>query len=214
MNIQEISACCPVIPVLSIDQLEHAVPLAQALCNGGLRVLEVTLRTEVALDAVRAIVREVPEAIVGVGTVVWPRQFTQAQEAGACFAVSPGFTPELGAAAADHAMPYLPGVFTLSDVISAMDDGHQVLKLFPARQAGGAEMLKTMAGLFPQLQFCPSGGVTATSAPELLALPNVACVCGSWLTPKALLQAGDWLGIQQLALDACVLADESQACLV
>jgi 2-dehydro-3-deoxyphosphogluconate aldolase/(4S)-4-hydroxy-2-oxoglutarate aldolase len=149
ITLQEISTRCPVIPVLALDKLEQAIPLAQALCAGGLNVLEITLRTAVGLDAIRAIARAVPEAVVGVGTVLFAEQLVQAQDAGAVFAVSPGFTPELGKAAACFGMPYLPGVFTPSDIMSAVYYGYEVLKLYPADLAGGAALLKTLAGPFP-----------------------------------------------------------------
>lgn len=205
MNMREIMFASPVMPVLVIEKLEYAIPLAQALCKGGIRVLEVTLRTPVALDAVRAIAEHVPEAIVGVGTVVTPAQFTQAREAGARFAVSPGFTAELGKAANWLGMPYLPGVFTPSEAMLAMSLGYDALKLYPAKQAGGAAMLKALAGPLPQLVFCPSGGVSEETAPELLSLPNVACVGGSWLTPQSAIAAGDWQAIEQRARNAALL---------
>jgi len=209
MNIQQITSRCPVIPVLTLDKLEHAVPLAQALCAGGLRVLEITLRTDVGLDAIRAIVRAVPEAIVGVGTVVSSKQLMQAQALGAGFAVSPGFTPELGKTAASLGLAFLPGVFSPSEVIAAQYYGYDVLKLYPAALAGGTAMLKTLAAPFPHVKLCPSGGVTPELAAEWLSMPNVACVCGSWLTPSALLETGDWDGIRQLALDTCTRINQT-----
>lgn len=205
MNMREIMFASPVMPVIVIEKIEYAVPLARTLCAGGIRVLEVTLRTPVALDAVRAIAEQVPEAIVGVGTVVTPEQFTQARDAGARFAVSPGYTTALGDAANWLGMPYLPGVFTPSEAMVAMSQGYDALKLYPAKQAGGIGMIKALAGPLSQLVFCPSGGVTQESAPEFLALPNVACVGGSWLTPVEAQAAGDWEAIRQLAQAAALL---------
>ena len=205
MNPRELMRIGPVIPVIVINDVEHAVPLARALVAGGVRVLEVTLRTPVALDAIRAIAREVPDAIVGVGTISRVEHFEQAIQAGARFGVSPGLTRELIEAAHASRLPLLPGVMTPSDVISARNAGFFALKLFPAQQAGGIGMLKAMSGPFPDVTFCPTGGVTPTSAPDFLALPNVGCVGGSWLTPPAMVKAGDWQEITALALDASKL---------
>lgn len=195
----------PVIPVIVIGDLAQAVPLAKALVAGGVRVLEVTLRTAAGLDAIRAIAREVPDAIVGVGTVTAPEDFVQARAAGAQFAVSPGLTPVLAEAARHSGIPCLPGVMTPSDVIAARAAGFRQLKLFPAQQAGGLGMLKAMHGPFPDIVFCPTGGVTEETAPEFLSLPNVACVGGSWLTPKPAVDAGDWAGITRLVARAAAL---------
>jgi 2-dehydro-3-deoxyphosphogluconate aldolase / (4S)-4-hydroxy-2-oxoglutarate aldolase len=202
MNILDVMRAGPVIPVIVIEELAHAVPLAKALIAGGVRVLEVTLRTPVALEAIRAIAREAPEAIVGVGTLTRPEEFTEARDAGACFGVSPGLTPALIQAARDSGLPLLPGVMTPSDVIAARLAGFRELKLFPAQQAGGVGMLKALAGPFPDVTFCPTGGITVETAPDYLALPNVACVGGSWLTPRAALAAGDWEAITALARQA------------
>ena len=199
LNVLEVMRVGPVIPVIVIDDLAQAVPLANALVAGGVRVLEVTLRTPAALAAIRAIAREVPEAIVGVGTLTRPEDFTEALDAGARFGVSPGLTPALIEAARDSGLPLLPGVMTPSDVIAARLAGFRELKLFPAQQAGGIGMLKALGGPFPDVTFCPTGGIAAETAPEFLALPNVACVGGSWLTPKAALAAGDWAAITALA---------------
>jgi 2-dehydro-3-deoxyphosphogluconate aldolase/(4S)-4-hydroxy-2-oxoglutarate aldolase len=169
-------------------------------------VLEVTLRTAAGIDAIRAIAREVPEAIVGVGTITAPDDFEAARAAGAQFGVSPGLTPALVQAAHASKLPLLPGVMTPSDVIAARAAGFRQLKLFPAQQAGGIGMLKAMHGPFPDVMFCPTGGVTEETAPQFLALPNVACVGGSWLTPKAAVQAGAWSEITQLAKRAAALA--------
>jgi len=192
----------PVIPVIVIDDLAYAVPLARALVAGGIRVLEVTLRTRVALDAIRTIAREVDDAIVGVGTITRAEHFQEAIDAGARFGVSPGITDELIDAAQTSSLPLLPGVMTPTDIIAARAAGFFALKLFPAQQAGGIGMLKALGGPFPDVTFCPTGGVTAASAPDYLALPNVACVGGSWLTPQAALKASEWEKITELALEA------------
>ncbi|MER2602831.1 MAG: bifunctional 4-hydroxy-2-oxoglutarate aldolase/2-dehydro-3-deoxy-phosphogluconate aldolase [Candidatus Competibacter phosphatis] len=205
LNVLDVMRVGPVIPVLVIEDLAQAVPLAKALVAGGVRVLEVTLRTPVALAAIRAMADEVPEAIVGVGTLTRPEDFTEARDAGACFGVSPGLTPALIAAARQSGLPLLPGVMTPSDVIAARQAGFEQLKLFPARQAGGMGMLQALAGPFPDVTFCPTGGITAETASEFLALPNVGCVGGSWLTPKAALATGDWAAITVLARQASSL---------
>ncbi|UXY14662.1 bifunctional 4-hydroxy-2-oxoglutarate aldolase/2-dehydro-3-deoxy-phosphogluconate aldolase [Chitiniphilus purpureus] len=205
MQIREIMRACPVMPVLVIEEAEHAVPLARALVEGGIRVLEVTLRTPAALAAVKAIADAVPEAIVGVGTVVRPEQFAEAKAAGARFAVTPGLTEKLAVAARAADMPLLPGVMTPSEVIAALELGFDALKLFPAEQAGSLGMLKALGGPLPQALFCPTGGVTPESAPKLLALPNVGCVGGSWLAPKDKVNAGDWAAITALAREAAAL---------
>ena len=197
----------PVIPVIVIDDLAHAVPLARALVTGGVRVLEVTLRTRVALDAILAITREVDDAIVGVGTISRSEHFQQAVDAGARFGVSPGLTDELIGAAQASRLPLLPGVMTPSDVIAARAAGFVAMKLFPAQQAGGIGMLKALSGPFPDVTFCPTGGVTAASAPDYLALPNVGCVGGSWLTPPAAVKGGEWGTITALAREASRLRE-------
>lgn len=205
MNVLEVMRTGPVIPVIAIEELAHAVPLAKALVAGGVRVLEVTLRTAVGLDSIRAIAREVPDAIIGVGTLTRPEEFAKALDAGARFGVSPGLTPSMIEAAHQTGLPLLPGVMTPSDVIAARMAGFQQLKLFPAQQAGGIGMLKAMGGPFPDVMFCPTGGVSVENAPDFLALPNVACVGGSWLVPKAALTAGDWGKITVLAKEASAL---------
>ncbi len=205
LNVLEVLRAGPVIPVIVIEALAQAVPLAKALVAGGVQVLEVTLRTPVALAAIRAIAREVPEAIVGAGTLTRPEDFTEARDAGARFGVSPGLIPALVEVARGSGLPLLPGVMTPSDVIAAQLAGFRELKLFPARQAGGIRMLQALAGPFPDATFCPTGGIAAETAPEFLALPNVACVGGSWLTPKAALTAGDWGAITALARQASAL---------
>ena len=206
MNTLELMRLGPVIPVIVIDRLEDAVPLARALVEGGVRVLEVTLRTPVALRAIEAIAKAVPGAIVGVGTITRPQDVADAISAGATFGVSPGLTPALADAARAAGLPLLPGVMTPSDVIAARAAGFTEMKFFPAQQAGGVGMLKALGGPFGDVTFCPTGGVTLASAPEFLALPNVACVGGSWLTPKDAVAAGDWARITQLARDVQALA--------
>ncbi|MEO7853904.1 MAG: bifunctional 4-hydroxy-2-oxoglutarate aldolase/2-dehydro-3-deoxy-phosphogluconate aldolase [Rubrivivax sp.] len=205
MNILELVRLGPVIPVIVIDDLDHAVPLAKALVSGGIRVLEVTLRTPAALQAVSAIVRQVEGAIVGVGTITRPEDFAAALKAGASFGVSPGLTPALIDASRTSSLPLLPGVMTPSEVIAARAAGFAALKLFPAMQAGGISMLKALSGPFPDLVFCPTGGITATSASEFLALRNVACVGGSWLTPPDAMASHDWARITALARAALEL---------
>ena len=205
MDIIEIMRCGPVIPVLVIDRADEAVPLARALVDGGVRVLEVTLRTPAAMQAVARIAREVEGAIVGVGTLTRPEHFAQAVAAGAAFAVSPGLTPDLARAARDSGLPFLPGCMTPSEVIAATGSGFAALKLFPAQQAGGVDMLRALAGPFGDVRFCPTGGVTPDNAPAYLALDNVACVGGSWLAPRQAVAAHDWGSITQRAREAAAL---------
>ena len=206
MNALELMRLGPVIPVIVVDRLEDAVPLARALAEGGVRVLEVTLRTPVALRAVEAIARAVPGAIVGVGTITRPRDAADAVSAGALFGVSPGLTPSLAEAVLAARLPLLPGVMTPSEVIAARAAGFTEMKLFPAQQAGGVGMLKALGGPFGDVTFCPTGGVSLSTAPDFLALPNVACVGGSWLTPKEAVDAGDWARITRLARETQALA--------
>jgi 2-dehydro-3-deoxyphosphogluconate aldolase/(4S)-4-hydroxy-2-oxoglutarate aldolase len=202
MNNREILGRAPVVPVLVIDRVGDAVPLARALVSGGLPVLEVTLRTEAAWAAIDAMVAEVPDAIVGVGTVLRPEDFARARAAGARFAVSPGLTPALAAAARASQIPYLPGVMTPGEVMAAVADGHTALKLFPAQQAGGLGMLKALGAVFRDVVFCPTGGITAETLRDYLALPNVACVGGSWVAPSDAIAAGAWDRITTLARTA------------
>jgi len=204
-HLERILRASPVMPVLAIDRLDQALPLAEALLSGGIATLEITLRTPVALEAIRCIRRAFPDAYVGAGTVTTPEALRQVAEAGASFAVSPGLTRPLIEAAASSAIPLLPGVMTPTEVMTAMDAGFRFLKLFPAEQAGGIPMLKALAGPFKELRFCPTGGIGPSSAPAYLAQPNVLCVGGSWLTPRALLEAGDWQAIQALAREAAAL---------
>jgi len=189
----------PVIPVIVLNDLAHAVPMARALVAGGIRMLEVTLRTPQALACIEAIARDVPEAVVGAGTVRSRADAQAAAMAGARFAVSPGFTPAVGQACRDVGLALLPGVATGSEIMQALEAGFTELKFFPALQAGGPAMLKAWSGPFFDVKFCPTGGVTLQNAPDLLALPNVLCVGGSWLVPADALAQGDWARITQLA---------------
>lgn len=193
-----------VIPVIAIDDIAHAVPLAQALVAGGIRVLEVTLRTVHGLAAIRAMA-EVPGAIVGVGTLTKPEEFAAARDAGAVFGVSPGLTSALVAAAKSSGLPLLPGVMTPSEVMAAREAGFRQLKLFPAVPAGGIGMLNALAGPLGDVMFCPTGGISQQTAAQFLACKNVACVGGSWLTPKDALDSGDWARITALAVAASQL---------
>src|SRR5580698_7532643 len=205
MRIDEILAAGPVMPVVVIDDAAHAVPLARALVAGGIRAIEVTLRTGAALDAVQAIARDVPDAIPGVGTALTGADVLAALDAGAKFIVSPGATPALREAAIGSGLPFLPGVATPSDLMSGMEAGLSRFKFFPAAQAGGIEGLRALAGPFPSARFCPTGGVSAANAAAYLALPNVACVGGSWLAPRETIAAGDFARIEQLAREAAAL---------
>jgi 2-dehydro-3-deoxyphosphogluconate aldolase/(4S)-4-hydroxy-2-oxoglutarate aldolase len=204
MNTLELAAHGPVIPVIVIDRIEDAVPLAQALVAGGVKVLEVTMRTPVALDAIRAM-SAVPGAIVGAGTIRSAADARAAQAAGAVFGVSPGYTAEAGAACREGGLPLLPGVATAGEVMAAQADGLNFLKFFPATAAGGIPMLKALAGPFPDVVFCPTGGISLATAPDFLALPNVKVCGGSWLTPADAVKAGDWGRITTLAREAAAL---------
>ncbi|HWU97315.1 MAG TPA: bifunctional 4-hydroxy-2-oxoglutarate aldolase/2-dehydro-3-deoxy-phosphogluconate aldolase [Oxalicibacterium sp.] len=205
MNLLEIMRASPVIPVIAIDDIRHAVPMAKALVAGGIRVLEVTLRTQHGLAAIRAIAEQVPEAILGVGTLTRREEFAQARDAGAVFGVSPGLTTALIHAASASGLPLLPGVMTPSEVMAAREAGFQQVKLFPAVPAGGVGMLNAIAGPIPDMLFCPTGGITQETAAQFLACKNVACVGGSWLTPKDAMAAGDWERITALAKAASAL---------
>ncbi len=201
----------PVIPVVVVDDVATAVPLARALVAGGLPVIELTLRTPGALDAIRAIADEVPEILVGAGTVLTPGQAKLAHDAGAQFLVSPGATPALLAGMAETGLPFLPGTATVSEVLAILETGLTEMKFFPAEASGGTAFLSSIAAPVPGARFCPTGGITAASAPSYLALPNVGCVGGSWLTPRDAVAAsaasGDWGRIESLARDATTLAD-------
>jgi 2-dehydro-3-deoxyphosphogluconate aldolase/(4S)-4-hydroxy-2-oxoglutarate aldolase len=203
--ITRIMRTAPVIPVITLDEAEFALPLAEALVTGGLPVLEITLRTPHALAAITAIKREFPEAIVGAGTVISRTQFQQALDAGAEFIVSPGFTPELLACAKSTAIPLLPGVNTPSEIMQLLSHGITAMKFFPAEAAGGVAMLKAIGAPLPQARFCPTGGITTQNAGEYLALPNVECVGGSWMVTKALVNDRRWDEIRSLARAAAAL---------
>ncbi|MGZ4468727.1 MAG: bifunctional 4-hydroxy-2-oxoglutarate aldolase/2-dehydro-3-deoxy-phosphogluconate aldolase [Nocardioidaceae bacterium] len=196
----------PVVPVVVLHDVAHAVPVARALVDGGLPVIELTLRTPVALDALERIATEVPEILVGAGTVVGPDQAKQAQSAGAQFLVSPGATDPLLDAMHETGLPFLPGVGTVSEVLRLLERGLTELKFFPASASGGAEFLKALASPVPQARFCPTGGITASTAPSYLSLPNVGCVGGSWITPADALASGDWEKVRSLAAEATYLA--------
>ena len=195
----------PVIPVIVLNDLTHAVPMARALVAGGVRMLEVTLRTPQALACIEAIAKHVPEAVVGAGTVRNKTDAQAAANAGARFAVSPGYTSAVGQACRDLGLALLPGVATGSEIMMAQEDGFTELKFFPAMQAGGPAMLKAWSGPFFDVRFCPTGGVSLQNASEFLALPNVVCVGGSWLVPADAIAKGDWAKITQLAADTAVL---------
>ena len=195
----------PVIPVIVLSDVAHAVPMARALVAGGIRMLEVTLRTPQALACIEAIAREVPEAVVGAGTVRSKADAQAAARAGARFAVSPGYTSAVGQACRDAGLALLPGVATGGEIMMAQEDGFTELKFFPAMQAGGPGMLKAWSGPFFDVKFCPTGGVTLQNAPEFLALPNVVCVGGSWLVPLDAMAKGDWAAVTQLARDTQAL---------
>ena len=203
MDMAAIAALAPVIPVLTVESREIAVPLARALVKGGLSVLEVTLRTGAALECLRAIAEEVPEAVVGAGTVLNPDQLDRVQRAGARFAVSPGCTRELGLAARSSGLPFLPGVQTVSEALA--EQGFRFLKFFPADAAGGLTWLKAVGAPLADLRFCPTGGITPETAPAYLALANVACVGGSWVAPRGAVATGDWQSVERLAATASTL---------
>jgi 2-dehydro-3-deoxyphosphogluconate aldolase/(4S)-4-hydroxy-2-oxoglutarate aldolase len=195
----------PVIPVVVVDDVDHAVPIARALVAGGLPVIELTLRTPVALTAIERIADEVPEIFLGAGTIVEPSQAKQAASAGAQFLVSPGSTPTLLRAMTDSGLPHLPGVATVSEILTALEAGYTELKFFPAEAAGGANYLKSVSSPIPAARFCPTGGISTTNAHQYLALPNVGCVGGSWLTPSDVVASGNWARITELAAAAATL---------
>lgn len=205
MNAREMLALGPVMPVLVIEDGAQAVPLARALFEGGVRVLEVTLRSTAALAAIRAIAAEVPGVVVGAGTLRSAADIAAARAAGAQFGVSPGATSELLRAGRIDGWPFLPGVMTPSEIIAAHDAGYDTLKFFPAESAGGWRTVKAYYGPFPDLRFCPTGGIDEKAAPAYLALPNVNCVGGSWLTPSSLTATGDWDAVRRLAERAAAL---------
>jgi 2-dehydro-3-deoxyphosphogluconate aldolase/(4S)-4-hydroxy-2-oxoglutarate aldolase len=201
-HIAELIRQATVIPVLTIERLEDAVPLAKALVAGGVRTLEVTLRTAVAVDAARAIIAGVPEAIVGIGTILSGDDLARAEALGAKFGISPGATPELLTAAAASRLPFAPGIATASELMQALAHGFDVVKFFPAEQAGGIKALRALAGPFPQVRVCPTGGVGEANAAIWLAEPNVLAVGGSWLCPAADIRAGNWAGITAMCATA------------
>ena len=204
-NTLELAALGPVIPVIVLQRVQDAVPMAQALVAGGVRVLEVTLRTPAGLAGIEAIARAVPGAVVGAGTIRSAADARAAKDAGSVFGVSPGYTAAVGAACREIGLPLLPGVASSSEVMAAMADGLNFLKFFPATAAGGIPMLKALAGPFPDIAFCPTGGITPESAPQFLALSNVKVCGGSWLTPADALERGDWARITALAKAASAL---------
>jgi len=208
-TLREIVNVGRVIAVVTIERAADAVPLANALCAGGIRVIEVTLRTHTALDAIERIASGCEAAIVGAGTARAAADFAAARAAGARFAVSPGFTPALHAAVAKAALPWLPGVATASEILLAREAGHALLKFFPAEAAGGTRALRAFAAVFPEVGFCPTGGVTAENARSYLELPNVVCVGGTWVAPPALAAAREWSKIQALAAEAVRLGPAS-----
>lgn len=205
LGLEHIVTLAPVVPVVIIDDVSRAVPLARSLVRGGLPVIEITLRTPAALDAIRAIADEVAEAVVGVGTVLDPAQLVAARDAGARFAVSPGATETLLDAAAIEGLPLLPGVATASEAMALIERDCRFAKFFPAEPAGGLAYLSALASPLPQLKFCPTGGITLESAPKYLALSNVVCVGGSWMVAKDRIAAADWAGITAQAAAAAKL---------
>ncbi|BBP00446.1 bifunctional 4-hydroxy-2-oxoglutarate aldolase/2-dehydro-3-deoxy-phosphogluconate aldolase [Sulfuriferula nivalis] len=206
MDTLSLASYGPVIPVIVINRLEDAVPMAEALLAGGIRVLEVTLRTPCALSAMALIAKAVPDAILGAGTVRSVADAQAAKDVGCTFAVSPGYTSQLGLACNDMGLPLLPGVSTGSEIMTANADGYYFLKLFPAVAVGGINLLKGFAGPFGDVKFCPTGGVTVETAPQFLALPNVAVCGGTWLTPADAVAAGDWARITKLAREASAIS--------
>ncbi|WP_111643011.1 bifunctional 4-hydroxy-2-oxoglutarate aldolase/2-dehydro-3-deoxy-phosphogluconate aldolase [Marinimicrobium alkaliphilum] len=207
LTIDQILKVAPVVPVIVIDDLEDAVPLAQALYNGGLKVLEITLRTPVALDAISAMKDALPpDAVIGAGTIVTPEDLDNAIKAGSTFLVSPGTTPVLIEAAKNSSVPLLPGIASPSEAMNLLAHGFKHLKFFPAEAAGGVPMLKSIGGPLPQITFCPTGGINLDKAPEYLKLPNVACVGGSWMVPKDLVSGKRWDEIEKRAREAASLA--------
>ncbi|WSQ15475.1 bifunctional 4-hydroxy-2-oxoglutarate aldolase/2-dehydro-3-deoxy-phosphogluconate aldolase [Streptomyces sp. NBC_01231] len=201
----------PVVPVVVVQDAADAVPLARALVAGGLPAIEVTLRTPAALDAIRAIASQVPDAVVGVGTLITPEQVRESVAAGARFLVSPGWTDVLLTAMRESGVPFLPGVSTTSEVVALLERGVSEMKFFPAEPAGGTAYLKALAGPLPQARFCPTGGIGPGNAPEYLALPNVGCVGGTWMLPQDAIETRDWERVETLARAAAGLRDGSGA---
>jgi 2-dehydro-3-deoxyphosphogluconate aldolase/(4S)-4-hydroxy-2-oxoglutarate aldolase len=205
LDIDHVAALGPVIPVLQFDSVEQGEQTARALYEGGVRVLEITLRTPAGLGVIERMAKFADDLVVGVGTLTRPEQVADAVSAGARFGVSPGLTDALANAAKKAGLALLPGVATSSEILIALEHGYRTLKLFPAEQVGGVAMLKAFGGPFVDVKFCPTGGVSLATAPNYLALPNVVCVGGSWLTPAAMMRAGDWAGITRLAREASAL---------
>lgn len=203
--LKDVLARGPVLPVVTIPEVDQAAPLARALLAGGISTIEITLRTPAALEAIKRVAQEVPDMVVGAGTILSPSDADAAAAAGARFLVSPGLTPALLMAAGGFSVPLLPGVATASEAMTARDAGFRLLKLFPAEAVGGKALLKGLSGPLADLGFCPTGGITLESAPAYLALPNVRCVGGSWLATEAAIQAGDWAAITARARDAAAL---------
>ncbi len=202
MRAEDVLALSPVMPVVVIDDAKHAAPMAHALRAGGLRTIEVTLRTPAALDAIRAIARETLEVVVGAGTVLNEADLNAAIEAGAAYALSPGATPELMRAALKAPIPFIPGIATSSELMAGLDLGYRCFKFFPAEQLGGVAGLKAIGGPLPKARFCPTGGIGPDAVEKYLALSNVMCVGGSWVTPADKMKSGDWAGIEALARQA------------
>jgi len=206
LSIDQILKVAPVVPVMVVERIEDAVPLAKALYNGGLKVLEITLRTPCALDAITAMVEALPaDAVIGAGTIITPKDLEAAIKAGSTFLVSPGTTPALIEAAKGNPVPLLAGVATPTEAMNLYVQGFTHQKFFPAEAAGGVPMLKSIGGPLPQITFCPTGGIDLARAPSYLALPNVACVGGTWMAPKELMKAGRWDEIERLAREAASL---------
>ena len=206
LSIDQILRVAPVVPVMVVERIEDAVPLARALYNGGLKVLEITLRTPCALDAISAMVEALPDdAVIGAGTIITPKDLEAAIKAGSTFLVSPGTTPALIEAAKASLIPLLAGVATPTEAMNLYVQGFTHQKFFPAEAAGGVAMLKSIGGPLPQITFCPTGGIDLARAPSYLALPNVACVGGTWMAPKELMKAGRWDEIERLAREAANL---------
>ncbi|GAB3046364.1 bifunctional 4-hydroxy-2-oxoglutarate aldolase/2-dehydro-3-deoxy-phosphogluconate aldolase [Acinetobacter apis] len=208
IKIADIVQLGPVIPVLAFDTAEQGEHVSRALHTGGVKVLEITLRTAAGLAAIERASQLADDIVVGVGTITKPEQCAQAKKAGAQFAVSPGLSKDLHLAAQDAGLPLLPGVMTPSDLIQAIELGYDIVKFFPAQQAGGVAMLQAFYGPFPNLRFCPTGGITAETALNFLAQPNVVCVGGSWLTPKQSVVSQDWAEITRLAQIASQLTNK------
>lgn len=209
VTLETILTAAPVVPVLTVEDRRHAVPLARALVAGGLPAIEITLRTAAALESIRAVAGEVEGAFAGAGTVLTRDQLEDAAEAGARFAVSPGASPLLLAAAADSELPLLPGAATASEAMALLERGHRLQKFFPAEPAGGLAYLKALAAPLPSVRFCPTGGIDAGNARAYLTLPNVICVGGSWVAPKEAVAAADWAAIEALAREASCMRERS-----